>query len=161
MVVYKNKRGWMKIVEAFVSILLIVGVLLIVINKGYIGKDISSRVYETEQTILRGVQLNDEFRGNILISNKSGYGHSIGESPLPIEWEEFNNEEERILQGVKNKIIEQIPSYLDCKAKIFELDDPCILEETVSGEIYTQTATIVANYAVFSPRQLKLFCWVK
>ena len=39
-----NKKAWIRIIEAFVALLLITGVLLIVINKGYIGKeDVSSK----------------------------------------------------------------------------------------------------------------------
>ncbi len=151
----------MKIVEAFVSILLVVGVLLIAINKGYIGRDVSLDTYEAELSILRGIQVDDTLRNDILISNKSGYDSGLDESALPIPWEEFDNNGERMLQGVKDKINAQIPSNLECKARICELDDACLLEETMHKEIYTQAVTIVANYAVFSPRQLKLFCWLK
>lgn len=157
----KNKRGWMKIVEAFVSILLVVGVLLIVINKGYIGRDISTEIYDAELSILRGVQVDEILRNNILISNRSGYNHLSNESALPIPWNEFDDNEERILQGVKDKISEQVPDYLACIARICELNDECILGTQTEGEIYTQHITIVANYQVFSPRQLKLFCWIK
>ena len=157
----KSKRGWMKIVEAFVSILLIVGVLLIVINKGYIGRDISTEIYDAQLSILRGIQVDETLRNNILISNKSGYDPLENESSLPISWEEFNDNEQRILQDVRNKITEQIPEYLDCVARICELDDSCVSNSAVEGEVYTQAITIVANYAVFSPRQLKLFCWIK
>ena len=157
----REKKGWIKIVEAFVSILLVVGVLLIVINKGYIGRDVSLEIYEAELSILRGIQVDDSLRNDILVSNKSGYDSSVDESPLPIDWEYFDNNEQRMLQGVKDKINEQVPDYLECKAKICELSDVCLLDEITENEIYTQHATITANYAVFSPRQLKLFCWIK
>ncbi|MGD9275988.1 MAG: hypothetical protein PVJ67_02350 [Candidatus Pacearchaeota archaeon] len=157
----KNKRGWMKIVEAFVSILLIVGVLLMVINKGYIGRDLSTEIYDAQLSILRGVQVDETLRNNILVSNRSSYSPLLNESSLPIPWEEFDNNGERILQGVRDRIIEQTPEYLNCTARICELEDPCLLEGSLDGEIYTQAITIVANYAVFSPRQLKLFCYVK
>lgn len=157
-----GKKAWIRIVEAFVAILLIMGVLLVLINRGYIGDNISSKVYEAELSILRGIQLDDELRNNILISNRSDYDPSSGESPLPIEWGAFEDVPgERRLKDVKNKILNQIPNYLDCKAKICELDSACVLSEVTDKEIYAQPATIVANYAVFSPRQLKLFCWVK
>lgn len=156
-----EKKGWIKIVEAFVSILLIVGVVLVVINKGYISKDISREVYETQISILRSIQLDDTLRSNILVSNKSGYNFSSGESPLPINWDEFDDDEQRILKDVKDKIILQVPNNLDCQAKICGFDDVCTLNEEFNVEIYAEPATIVANYEVFSPRQLKLFCWEK
>ena len=57
-----HKKGWIRIVEAFVAILLITGVLLILLDKGYLKEDISSKVYEAEVSILRGVQLDLELR---------------------------------------------------------------------------------------------------
>ena len=156
-----KKKGWMRIVEAFVAILLIIGVLLILINKGYIKEDISSKVYKAELSILRGVQLDNELRRNILISNRSGYPDLV-ESPLPIEWEEFEDVEgERVLADVKKKINNQIPSYLECIAKICELEDDCILDGFEGMEIYTQHVAITSTYDVWSLRKLKLFCWVK
>src|SRR3989344_493349 len=62
-----DKRGWIRVVEAFVAILLIVGVLLFVINKGYIGKkDISKQVYDAEISVLREIELDDNLREEIL-----------------------------------------------------------------------------------------------
>lgn len=156
-----HKKGWIKIVEAFISILLIVGVLLVLLNKGYLGEDISSKVYDAELSILRGVQLDTELRRDILISNRSGYPDTI-EIPLPIEWEEFEDVEgERVLADVKEKIIDQTPSYLECIAKICELEDDCLSNELERMEIYTQHVSITSTYDIWSPRKLKLFCWVK
>jgi len=82
----KNKRGWIKIVEAFVAVLLIAGVVLIIIDKEYLKKeDISSEVYDTELKILKEIQLNNTLRENILTA-----------SPLPVNWDVFP-------QNVKNK----------------------------------------------------------
>ncbi|MFH1607842.1 MAG: hypothetical protein ABIA78_01790 [archaeon] len=159
-----NKKAWIKIVEAFVAILLITGVLLIFINKGYIGENISSKVYDAQILILRGIQVNDNLRQDILISNKSGYDPDISESPLPIEWDDFEDAEQRQLQNLKDKIIEQTPNYLQCIAKICEPNDSCLLndlDKPSNKEIYAQPVTITANYEMFNPRQLKLFCWVK
>ena len=40
-----------------------------------------------------------------------------------------------MLQGVKDKINEQVPDYLECKAKICELSDVCLLDEITENEI--------------------------
>jgi hypothetical protein len=62
-----NKKGWIQIVEAVVAVLLVATVLLITINKGYIGKsDMSESVYKTELSILREIQTNDNFRTEIV-----------------------------------------------------------------------------------------------
>ena len=144
----KNKRGWIRIVEAFVALLLIMGTVLIVINKGYIGKsDISSRVYDAQLSILREIELNDELRKEIVV---------ITLSSLPIGWSDFPN-------GVKNKIITRTPDYLKCEAKICELNKICSYSPGVCAEkdIYAQAVAISATLEEYNPKQLKLFCCTK
>src|SRR3989344_4009822 len=119
----KNKRGWIRIVEAFVALLLIMGTVLIVINKGYIGKsDISSRVYDAQLSILREIELNDALREEIVTLTS-----------VLTEWADFPN-------GVKNKIITRTPNFLTCEAKICELDQICSYSPAVCSEkdIYAQ-----------------------
>ncbi len=137
-------KGWIRIVEAFVMILLITGILLIVLNKGYLSKkDNSQKIYEDEQGILREIQLNNSLRGEIL---------NIG--TLPVEWDNFS-------VNVKNKIISETKSYLNCEAKICELNKICVLNKTFDRDVYVQSAIITATLDNYNPRQLKLFCWKK
>lgn len=142
-----SKRAWIKIVEAFIAILLITGVLLIVIDKGYIGtQDISSKVYNVQVSILRDIELNDDLRSEIL-----------GVQEPPIKWEDFESND---LNQVKNKINNRIPNYLTCEAKVCELDKICVLEKYVDKDVYAQPVAITANLTDYNPKQLKLFCWV-
>ncbi len=144
----KNKRGWIKIVEAFVAILLVAGVLLIVINQGYIGKkDISSQVYDVEISILREIQLNYTLRDDVL---------NAGEPP--IRWNDTN-----FPQSIKDKINDRAPNYLDCKAKICEMDEICELDEYLEKDVYAQSVAITTTLETPEEqqlRQLKFFCWV-
>jgi|TARA_B100001971_G_C18077212_1_gene476322 hypothetical protein len=140
----KQKKAWIRIIEAFVTILLITGILLIVLNKGYISKnDNSEKIYEDEQVILREIQLNNSLRQEIL---------NIG--VLPVEW---NN----LSENVKNKIIFETPSYLNCEAKICSVNEICVLNEISNKDIYVQKTIITATLEKNNPRQLKLFCWRK
>jgi len=136
----KNKSGWIRIVEAFAMILLITGVFLIIIDKES-PKDFSGEINEKERGILRDIQLNNSLRDNIL---------NVG--TLPIELESFP-------VNLKEKIISETPSYLECKAKICTLDDDCLLSDSVVQSIYTQEVIISSNLVKYSPRKLKLFCW--
>lgn len=139
----KNKRGWIRIVEAFVAILLIAGTLLIVINKGYIGKkDISKDVYEIETSILREIELNDGLRAEIL-----------NVEPIPTEDTTYFPE-------VNDRIQRRIPDYLECKAKICKMNEICVLDNLdIEKEIYAQSVAISASLDTYNPRQLRLFCW--
>ncbi|MCK5043827.1 hypothetical protein KAR52_02395 [Candidatus Pacearchaeota archaeon] len=142
----KNKKGWIKIVEAFVAVLLVTGVILISINQGYIGqKDISSEVYEMELSILREIELNDTLRNYIL---------NVIE--LPANWDD-----ESFPQEVKNKINARTPNYLNCEGKICEISDTCDIEKYFDKNIYAQSVTITTTLTQEEPkyRKLKLFCW--
>jgi len=143
--IMKNNKGWIKIVEAVISILLVTSVVLIFINQGYIGqKDISSKVYAVELSILREIELNHILRNDTL------------NAELPMEW---NNESFPL--ELKNKIVARTPSYLNCEAKICKMDDICIIDKDFDKDIYSQAASIVSNLEIYSPRQLKFFCWTK
>ena len=143
----KNKKGWIRIVEAFVAILLVTGVLLIIINKQYIGKkDISAKVYEAELSILREIQSDSALRDSILQAGTP-----------PIKWGDEN-----FPSDVESKITDRVPSYLNCEAQICEMDKICILDEYPDKDIYAQSVAITVTLTLdFDPRQLKLFCWVK
>jgi hypothetical protein len=139
----KKRRGWIRIVEAFVAILLVAGVLLIVVNKGYIGKeDISNKVYEAQIAVLREIELDNELRQQILGSPG-------------------NEEVVEVPNDVKIRIQNRIPDYLECVSKICRLDEICALEEYLEKDIYAQTVAIAATSQEYNPRQLKIFCWVK
>lgn len=147
----KQKRGWIRIVEAFVAVLLITGVLLIVINKGYIAKeDISDKVYSSQWAVLREIELDQNLREEVLNPNLQ----------IPVEGLEVPGD-------VINKINSRMPSYLQCVSKICELNEVCELsttpEQAQEKDIYAQSITIAATPSVseFNPKQLKMFCWVR
>jgi hypothetical protein len=137
-----EKKGWIKIVEAFVAVLLITGILLIVLNKGSISKnDNSQEIYENEQGILIEIQLNNSLAEEIF---------DIG--TLPVEWNNFP-------ANVKNKIISETKSYLNCEAKICDVNEVCVLSQGDEKSVYVQSAIFTLDEN--DPRQLKLFCWKK
>jgi hypothetical protein len=148
----KNKRGWIKIVEAFVAILLIMGVVLIFINKGYFGKsDISEKVYEYENSVLREIELNQSLRGEIL---------NIPEEKIPMESDNLADYP-YFPASIQNKVHERTPEYLSCKSKICKAERICSLNSYLDKDIYARAIIITANSKVYNPKQLKIFCWAK
>lgn len=138
----KNRKGWMKIVEAFVTVLLIAGFLLIVVNEVNTVPDNSQLIFDLEYGMLRELQLNDDLRTSIL------------GLVLPAEWND-------ITSNVKGNISKRKPNFLDCEAKICEIGDDCLASGSVPSdkEIYVQSAMISANLSDYLPRKIKLFCW--
>jgi hypothetical protein len=143
----KNKHGWIEIVEAFVAVLLIAGVILIILNRDSSPKtDLSDSIYETELSILREIQTNTTFRTGIINALE----------PMPIPWEDA-----RFPLEVKNKIIVRTPSYLSCTGRICQMNATCILEGNKEKDIYSQSVVISSTLQNVSYRQLNIFCWTK
>ncbi len=138
---FKNKRGWVRVVEAFVAILLIAGIVLTLLGGGYISKeDPSPKIYDAEVAVLRDIQNNNSLRSEIASAN-----------PLPVEWNNFPSD-------IKGKIQLDPPNYLECEGKICDVGDSCILNNGIEKDVYARSVLISdAN----SPRQLKIFCWEK
>ena len=139
----RDKRGWVRIVEAFVAVLLIAGITLVILDKGYIGKsDISEGVYTQQEAILREIQLNNTLRGEIL-----------GATPLPVNWSNFPS-----LLITK---LQEMPSYLECEGEICSINEDCVFSKTIEKDIYVRSVAITSAQGNYDARQLKMFCWLK
>ncbi|MBU0894934.1 MAG: hypothetical protein KKF48_03470 [Nanoarchaeota archaeon] len=132
----KNKKGWIKIVEAFIAILLITSVALIIISKSDVtNSGVSKKIYNLEKSILKEIQLNDSLRSDVLRISLS--------------------------QGINNTIDQKIPSYLKCEARICStIQEECQVESSPMRNLYVQSTIISANLTQYTPKQLKIFCWV-
>jgi len=139
----ENKKGWIRIVEAMVAILLISGFLILIIdNPENRGKDISAKVYVAENAILREVQLNNTYRTYIL-----GIGEAV------VEFDNFNVD-------LKNHIKSRTPLYLNCTGKLCDFaTDPVCDIEYLEKNIYVRSVMIAANSDIYEPKLLKIFCW--
>ena len=143
----KNKRGWIRLVEVFIAIVLITSVLL-VISRTNSNRDneIQNEISKRELAVLRDVQLNDQLRADIL---------SVEVVNLPVEWENFNDYG---LSDVRTRIEALSPSEFDCSAKVCLINEQCTFQGETDGEIYVKSVVISANSTIYSPRELKLFC---
>jgi hypothetical protein len=143
--IVSDKRGWIKVVEAFFAVVLIGAVLILVIEgNAESDGDISSGIYKDELAMLRAVQLNDSLRASVL-------GISDASLPLSLNDLEFPSD-------VRAKTEEKKPSYLICNAKICEIDQECAIENAADANIYVSKATIFANLTVYNPRKIVLSC---
>jgi hypothetical protein len=136
----KNNKGWIRIAEAFIAVLIVIGAAIIVVGGGIQIEGISEKVYDIEISILREIQLNNTLRSEILETNGT------------IEWDDFPPK-------TKNKIENRMVNWLECVAQICPPESPCLLEGESEKSIYVQSILITSTLDTFNPRQLKLFCW--
>ncbi len=148
-ILIKNKKAWIKILEVFIAIMLVSGIMVIVVNQAHKGEKIErSKILDIQEKILRELQLNDSIRDKVL---------EIGEGNLPQN--NFNgNSFPKIISKEINKTK---PFYLECYFSICEIESSCDLEIKEKKEIYANSIGFFANQKIYNPRKLKLYCWKK
>lgn len=142
----KNKRGWVRIIEVFISITLVAMIVLILVDENIPRDDLSDKVSSMEISILKEIRINESLRGEILNAN------------IPTNWSDF---ESGGLTGVKGKIEDSKFSVLECEAKICSLEDQCSQDSNITKDVYARSGVFSANIDIYSPRQMSLFCWEK
>lgn len=138
-----NKKGWIRILEAFMGVLLIAAVLTIILeNNDVFDNEKVEKIFGEEVAVLKYIQLNNSLREDIMAVD------------IPV-----NSTQNNFPSKVLNAINEKKPSYLDCVAKICNLDSECFLENDLESEdIYVKNIPIFCDLKKYEPRQLKLFC---
>ncbi len=145
----KNKRGWIRIVEAFLSVLLITVVLFLVVNQQNVQQnDSSPKIYNYEIYILRLIELNDTLRNEII---------SVSNSVLPAT----SDNSTTFPSDVANQISIATPSALVCAAEICYTNSTCNFWQIMNKDIYAQRIFITSTLQNYNPKQFKLFCWPK
>jgi hypothetical protein len=147
----KQKKGWIHLVEVFIAILLLAGVLLIVATQSSSNSSksaIQAQISGEEIEILRDIELNDALRTEIM---------SIDSDNLPIEWEGFTSD----IPNVRDRIEEISPNNFDCEAKLCLMNEVCILNNLPNVDVYAKSVIITGDLDTYSPRELKVFCMSK
>lgn len=127
-----NKKGWLRIVEAFIAVLIIASVLLVIISRS--AKPVEEEIHEIQRSILKQIENNETLRADILQNEK---------------------------QKTTEFISRLIPVQLDFAIKICEIDDICRMEEYVEKDVYADEILISATLQEYAPKKLKMFVWKK
>ncbi len=132
----ENKRAWTSVIEVFVSILLIAGIMAVVVNSDAVQKPkISEQIYKDQDLALKIIQMDDDLRSDVL--------------------------SEQLSTKINDTIKNTIPDYLKCEAKICDFPDECNLDALPEKEIYAKSVLITATADEYKPKELKLWCWEK
>jgi len=144
----ENKKGWIKILEAFLAIAFIMGILTILSfnNNKVVENKFSSRVEEMQTETLHVIQTNNNLRQEIL------------ESPsIPMQSNETD-----FPPNTNSTVANLIPSNLECFMKICLAESICGLNEFPENkEIYVESVIISSSHNIYNPTKLAMFCWRK
>ena len=141
----RNKRGWIKIVEAFIAILMIVSVLTVIVMKDLVTRDDGSdNIYEEEFYILQKIQINSSLRADIL---------ELSTLPLESTDPSFPFEEDSVLNSTAL-------GTFNCTFKICVPNQGCVLNNfPEEQEVFGKSVIINSDLNTYNPRELGLFCW--
>lgn len=131
-----NKRGWLRIVEASIAILIILGVLISVNsgNNNTSSEDLSEKITPLLEEIASNYTLRES-----VVQNSA------------------NESEKQILEFLKTKITN--PS-VDYTVRVCLIEDStCALETYPSQEVFVQERVISSVLGNISPKRVKIFMW--
>lgn len=127
-----NEKGWIRIVEAFMAVLLVAGVMLAVYSKQAITAE-NEEIIKTMSAILDEVVNDNQLRTDIL-------------SNTTINVEAF--------------VKERIPSVMDFKVRICEINAICGLD-VYHENTYARERIVSSILQKYDAKKLKLFLWEK
>jgi len=130
-----NRKAWLRILEAFLAVAIILSAVLIIMVKQKPKADISEDVYEKQRQVLDVISKNNNLRNNILMQDNT---------------------------GVNNLIFNIIPRNWNYSTNICNISLICPNPKQVyETEVYTTEIIITSNLTKYAPKKLRFFVWAK
>jgi len=132
-----EKRGWTRIVEAIIAIMIIASALIVITQTQEKNKSEKEYVTEIERTILTELAANSEMREKVIEENES---------------------------AIEKFVRERMPLSLNFSVKICNVSDVCNLESVEhppDKNIYAEDIMISSSLADLSWKKVKIFAWRK
>lgn len=136
----KNKKGWIKIAEAFLAILLLTSILLVMMRSSEVEDEKSKIINKNQVDFLLSLQINNTFREDILSLNE-----------LPI-----NSNESGFPGNLKNYLNEE---FSNCLLNICPIEENCQVENDISEEIYSKEILMNSYEDIYAPRKVRMICY--
>jgi hypothetical protein len=133
-----NKRAWLRILEAFLGVMIIMGVILFIYSKQEIKQELPYQINQIQKKVLDAIEFNEAFRLNVL-SNPPD------------------------LEKLSVAAQDNIPSIFNFELKVCSLNDEVNCKKTPPyiQNIYVKDRIITSNFAIFSAKKVRLFIWEK
>lgn len=129
-----NNKAWIRIVEAFIAIIIITSAFLIIIQNQTSKADIEKVIHEKQTEILNMISDNETLRAEIL-------------------------NEDTI--GTNQFITKVLPNNFGFDTNICELNEICPGDTPLDKQIYVSERMIASNLTKYSPKKLRFFIWMR
>ena len=129
----KNKKGWLRIVEASFAIILILSIVLVLYSRTIENPQKSEAMYNLEKTILDEIASIPQLRNSILQGDAVNVGLFAKQ---------------------------RIPSGFNFSVKICELEEICS-SNILNKEVFSSERVVSSTLQDYKPKKLKLFIWLE
>ena len=141
----RGRGGFLRIVEAFVAIMIIAGVMGYVYVQKIQKPDESEFAYQIERVILSEIENNATLRDAVL----------SGDSSI----DTLDSMANRTL--ISNAIKKSVPAEYNYDFRICSLSLVCNLEQYTGKEVFANDVTISSTLYKYNPKKLRIFLWIK
>lgn len=135
----KNKKAWLRIIEAFIAVLMVLGVILVIISKQNSEASRADEITKLQKQILDYVSRDEGLRNEVLSGNAN-------------------------LPQINALVNRTIPPWIAYNVSLCKPQDICTIpfyKQNITQEVYTNEILIVANLTTYKAWKLKLFFWEK
>src|SRR3989338_4911684 len=164
-----NKKGIVRIIEAFFAVLIIAGALIFVYTSQIKKVDESASILNIEKIILDKISYEDDLREAVLNSylhfdetietNFKDYNDIVARNSQIASYNQLNDTITDLLTN--SKVLENY----EFRFRVCELNEICGLEHSASTytkyEIYASEKSISSSLETYGPRKIRLFIWRK
>jgi len=131
----RNKKGWIKIVEAFIAVIIIASVMLTIYAKQP-TRNMNQEITKIEDSILNEISQNSMMRQQVLNGDAAG------------------------ILAITSFVQTKIPANLNFTVRICSVDEICGLD-VYRKEVYARERIISSTLQKYSPKKIRLFAWEK
>ncbi|MCR4327802.1 MAG: hypothetical protein NUV46_04450 [Nanoarchaeota archaeon] len=135
-----NKKGWIKIVEAFLAIVILLGFLMVIITQYKYSNEERILIRENNAAILKNIEKDILLRDLVL---------SVA---LP-----SNSNEPGFPEELKTSLDERMFPGEVCVLNICEIESDCSILD-IEKEVYSSEIFIFSGTSEYLPRKLKVSC---
>lgn len=134
-----NKKGWIKITEVVIAIMILSSVLIILYTNNITETDISSYVGNLQSDILNDISMDEFIHNEILLS-----------------------EEGIVSNNITTFVRGKLPNNFNFTIKICSVyANSCLPDELPHKNVYVEEVIISSNFENLSPKIFRIYVWEK
>lgn len=137
-ILISNKKAWLRILEASIAIVMVVGVVLFFYSSSSFKTDSSKNIFDFQKNILDKISADYNLRQKVLDGNETSLSEFVQE---------------------------EIPTGFNFSLRVCDLVDdkgelvPCNIENYIDADVYVEEKVISGDLDEYKLKKVRLFVW--